>query len=114
MARASKPASRLRISIGAAIVAVVFLLGTRRALPHLFPQVLRPLWGKLGAPLERDVPPALADLPAVYYDGLDAAGPVAILLSGNGGWWGLCDKLASRLADEHVATIGLNSLGRDC
>ena len=110
MARVSKPASRLRILIGAAIVAVVFLLGTSRALPHLFPQVLGPLWGKLGAPLERDVPLALADLPAVYYDGHDAGGPVAILLSGNGGWWGLCDKLASRLADEHVTTIGLNSL----
>ena len=98
------------IMLGICVIAVVALLGTSRALPHLFPQVLRPLWGKLGAPLERDVPQALADLPAVYYDGHDAAGPVAILLSGNGGWWGLCDKLASRLADEHVTTIGLNSL----
>lgn len=99
-----------RIALGIGVIAVVALLGTTKALPHLFPQVLRPLWGKLGAPNGRDVSPALADLPVVYYDGHDATGPVAILLSGNGGWWGLCDQLATRLQDEHVSTIGLNSL----
>ncbi len=99
-----------RMALGLGILAAVTLLGTSRVLPHLFPQVMRPLWGKIGAPLERDVPPALADLPAVYYDGHDASGPVAILLSGNGGWWGLCDQLATRLADEHITTVGLNSL----
>lgn len=94
---------------GLALTAIV-LIGTSRTLPHLFPQFVRPLWGTLGIPLKHPAPPELADLPAIYYDAKDHNGPIAIVLSGNGGWWGLCDKLAKRLEEQHVSTIGLNSL----
>jgi type IV secretory pathway VirJ component len=91
-------------------IGLALVLGGTRALPHLFPQYLRPLWGTMGGPLAKDVPPALADLPVVEVDGHDPKGPVAVVLSGNGGWWGLCGQLAKTLAKAHVTTIGLNSL----
>lgn len=100
----------LRVALIVGAIAAVVVAGGSSALPHLFPQYARPLWGALGEPHERDIPPAIADLPAVYYDGHDPNGPVAILLSGNGGWWGLSDQLATRLQGEHITTIGLNSL----
>lgn len=105
--------SRLRRGAVLAVVLLAALgFGVWRTLPHLFPQLMPGgVWGGArGAPSAPDAPAALADLPVVYYDGHDAHGPVAILLSGNGGWWGLCDRLAARLAKEHVTTLGLNSL----
>lgn len=109
--RPSSPRGRRRPRrfIIAGLVIAAALFATYRTLPHLFPQLLGPL-GTTAATSKRDVPPALADLPAVFYDGHDKTGPVAILLSGNGGWWGLCDQLAKRLREHHVSTIGLNSL----
>lgn len=85
---------------------VALILAIVYALPHIYTKP----FGGVELPAERNVPPALADLPAVYYDGHDADGPVAILLSGSGGWWGLCDELAQQFANARITTIGLNSL----
>jgi type IV secretory pathway VirJ component len=81
-----------------------------RAGPRWFPQYFRSLWGNLGEPLAADVPPGLADLPVVMVDGHDPHGPLAVVLSGNGGWWGIGDTLAQGFAKAGVTTIGLNSL----
>jgi len=40
----------------------------------------------------------------------DASDTFALLLTGDGGWAGLDQELAARLAQEGVATVGLNSL----
>ena len=79
-------------------------------LPRWFPQVYASAWGAMGQPDPRGLPEALRDLPLVLADGHDPQGPLVILISGNGGWWGLDDQIASRLADAGVTTVGLNSL----
>ncbi|MDQ0395962.1 AcvB/VirJ family lysyl-phosphatidylglycerol hydrolase [Labrys monachus] len=79
-------------------------------LPRWFPTVFSGVWGALGAPDNRNVPAALRDLPVVLIDGKNEGGPIAVLISGNGGWWGIDDGIASGLARAGVTTIGLNSL----
>jgi type IV secretory pathway VirJ component len=105
------PRTRSFLHFGVALCAALgFVYVASRVVPRWFPQFARPLWGKLGEPLAANVPPGLADLPVVMVDGHDAHGPVAVVLSGNGGWWGLSDGLARDFAKAGITTIGLNSL----
>ncbi|MDZ5450340.1 alpha/beta fold hydrolase [Labrys sp. ZIDIC5] len=81
-----------------------------KVLPRWFPQAFGGVWGGLAAPDNANVPASLRDLPVVVIKGKRDDGPVAILLSGNGGWWGIDDGIAEGLARAGVTTIGLNSL----
>lgn len=83
---------------------------TDKVLPRWFPEAFGGVWGGLGAPDNSNVPQALRDLPVVMIDGKNEGGPIAVLLSGNGGWWGIDDGIANGLARAGVTTVGLNSL----
>jgi len=84
---------------------------TTHVLPRWFPQVYASAWGAVGQPDPRNLPPSLRDLPVVLDDGNDPGGPLAILISGNAGWWGIDDQIAEHLAEGGVTTVGLNSMG---
>ena len=84
---------------------------TTHVLPRWFPLAYASAWGALGAPDPRNLPESLRDLPVVLSDSGNPKGPVAILISGNAGWWGIDDQLAEHLAQGGVTSIGLNSLG---
>jgi type IV secretory pathway VirJ component len=83
---------------------------TDKVLPRWFPEAFGGVWGGLAAPNNSNVPMALRDLPVVMIDGKNEGGPIAVLLSGNGGWWGIDDGIANGLARAGVTTVGLNSL----
>ena len=56
-------------------------------------------------------PADIGDLPVnEVRDAGDTSNTFAVLLTGDGGWAGLDQELADRLAQEGVATVGLNSL----
>ncbi|MDQ0473801.1 AcvB/VirJ family lysyl-phosphatidylglycerol hydrolase [Labrys wisconsinensis] len=103
--------TRRLILLGLAVCLVAGVTyAASRVGPRWFPQYFRSVWGALGEPLATDVPPGLADLPVVMVDGHDPHGPLAVVLSGNGGWWGITDSLAKTFAKAGITTIGLNSL----
>jgi type IV secretory pathway VirJ component len=83
---------------------------TDRVLPRWFPGAFGSVWGGLRAPDNSNVPVALRDLPVVLVDGKNEGGPIAVMLSGNGGWWGIDEGITNGLARAGVTTIGLNSL----
>ena len=55
-------------------------------------------------------PPQISDLPVQEVPASGNASEFALLLTGDGGWAGLDQELAARLAAKGVATVGLNSL----
>jgi type IV secretory pathway VirJ component len=55
-------------------------------------------------------PPGISDLPVQEVPASAASGEFALLLTGDGGWAGLDQELAARLAANGVPTVGLNSL----
>jgi len=55
-------------------------------------------------------PPDINDLPLYEVHASGAAAEFALLLTGDGGWAGLDQELAARLAANGVSTVGLNSL----
>jgi type IV secretory pathway VirJ component len=55
-------------------------------------------------------PPEIGDLPIEEVQASGSAREFALLLSGDGGWAGLDQELAARLAASGVPTVGLNSL----
>jgi type IV secretory pathway VirJ component len=55
-------------------------------------------------------PPEISDLPVQEVHASGNADEFALLLSGDGGWAGLDQELAARLAANGVPTVGLNSL----
>jgi type IV secretory pathway VirJ component len=55
-------------------------------------------------------PPEISDLPVTEVHAGGAAEEFALLLTGDGGWAGLDEELAARLAAGGVPTVGLNSL----
>jgi type IV secretory pathway VirJ component len=59
-------------------------------------------------PVQR--PPEISDLPVQEVPAAGSAPEFALLLTGDGGWAGLDQELATRLAASGVATVGLNSL----
>ncbi|HEY2274704.1 MAG TPA: AcvB/VirJ family lysyl-phosphatidylglycerol hydrolase [Steroidobacteraceae bacterium] len=55
-------------------------------------------------------PPEIGDLPVTEVHAAGSSAELALLLSGDGGWAGLDQELAARLAASGVPTVGLNSL----
>lgn len=55
-------------------------------------------------------PPEIGDLPIQEVQASGASPEFALLLTGDGGWAGLDQELAARLAASGVPTVGLNSL----
>lgn len=55
-------------------------------------------------------PPEIGDLPVEEVQASGASPEFALLLTGDGGWAGLDQELAARLAASGVPTVGLNSL----
>jgi len=66
------------------------------------------LTAPLLAPPER--PPEISDLPLTEVQASGSSAELAVLLTGDGGWAGLDQELAARLAASGVPTVGLNSL----
>jgi len=55
-------------------------------------------------------PPQISDLPVTEVHAEGSSEEFALLLTGDGGWAGLDQELAARLAANGVPTVGLNSL----
>ena len=73
----------------------------------------RGAWAELSAPPPRATPPAaVADLPLVEVPakGSSPGAPLAVVLSGDGGWAGLDRELAQALSERGIPTVGLNTL----
>jgi type IV secretory pathway VirJ component len=73
-----------------------------------FRQAYTQLSARVEAPPER--PPDIEDLPVQEVHASGATAEFALLLTGDGGWAGLDQELAARLAASGVPTVGLNSL----
>lgn len=72
----------------------------------------RDAYARLSARPESEVAaaPEIGDLPLQEVHASGAADEFALLLTGDGGWAGLDQELAARLAASGVPTVGLNSL----
>ena len=55
-------------------------------------------------------PPQIGDLPVEEVPATGSGTELALLMTGDGGWAGLDQELAARLAQSGVPTVGLNSL----
>jgi type IV secretory pathway VirJ component len=73
-----------------------------------FRSAYRQLTAPAAAPAAR--PPQISDLPVQEVLANGVADEFALLLTGDGGWAGLDQELAARLAANGVPTVGLNSL----
>jgi type IV secretory pathway VirJ component len=72
----------------------------------------RAAYARLAAPVETAPlrPPEVGDLPVTEVPAEGHSDEFALLLTGDGGWAGLDQELAARLAANGVPTVGLNSL----
>jgi type IV secretory pathway VirJ component len=72
----------------------------------------RAAYARLTAPVEAPParPPEIGDLPVNEVPATGSSAELALLLTGDGGWAGLDQELAARLAASGVPTAGLNSL----
>ena len=72
----------------------------------------RAAYARLTAPVETPPsrPPEISDLPVSVVAATGSSAEFALLLTGDGGWAGLDQELAARLAASGVPTVGLNSL----
>ena len=72
----------------------------------------RAAYARLTAPLQAPParPPEISDLPVTEVRASGSSAELALLLTGDGGWAGLDQELAARLAASGVPTVGLNSL----
>ncbi|MGO9804092.1 MAG: AcvB/VirJ family lysyl-phosphatidylglycerol hydrolase [Steroidobacteraceae bacterium] len=72
----------------------------------------RAAYARLSAPAEATPvrPPEISDLPVSEVPAAGRSAELALLLTGDGGWAGLDQELAARLAASGVPTVGLNSL----
>jgi type IV secretory pathway VirJ component len=72
----------------------------------------RAAYARLTAPVEAPParPPEIGDLPVNEVPATGSSAELALLLTGDGGWAGLDQELAARLAASGVPTVGLNSL----
>ena len=76
------------------------------------PQFLE-AYRRLNAPQQNRIaarPPDIDDLPVTEVRAEGNSDTFALLLTGDGGWAGIDQELAARLAADGVATVGLNSL----
>jgi type IV secretory pathway VirJ component len=80
---------------------------TRNWLPQ-FRDAYTRLTAHLETPSER--PPEISDLPVQEVHAAGNGAEFALLLTGDGGWAGLDEELAMRLAANGVPTVALNSL----
>ena len=73
---------------------------------------MRDAYARLSAPAQASGPRPtdIKDLPVTEVPASGAGDEFALLLSGDGGWAGLDQELAARLAASGVPTVGLNSL----
>jgi type IV secretory pathway VirJ component len=89
----------------AALIALTYV--GSHAVPRWFPQIrLFSAKSLIGEP----VPAAVADLPLVMVPAERDDGPIAILFSGNGGWWSIDESLAAAFRADGVTTYGWSSL----
>jgi type IV secretory pathway VirJ component len=79
----------------------------RNWLPQ-FREAYAQLTARAQSPPER--PPDIKDLPVQEVHASGAGAEFALLLTGDGGWAGLDQELAARLAAQGVPTVALNSL----
>jgi len=72
----------------------------------------RAAYARLSAPAETAPvrPPEIGDLPVNEVQATGHSDELALLITGDGGWAGLDQELAARLAASGVPTVGLNSL----
>ena len=72
----------------------------------------RAAYARLATPVETPAarPPEISDLPVTEVPATDGKDELAVLVTGDGGWAGLDQELAARLAQSGVPTVGLNSL----
>jgi type IV secretory pathway VirJ component len=72
----------------------------------------RAAYARLVPPLEAAAarPPEIGDLPVTEVHAAGSSAELALLITGDGGWAGLDQELAARLAASGVPTVGLNSL----
>ncbi|MEP7012384.1 MAG: AcvB/VirJ family lysyl-phosphatidylglycerol hydrolase [Acidobacteriota bacterium] len=88
-------------------------VGDLAAEPNWLPR-FRSAWAELSAPLPGTTPAAaVADLPLIEVavaGRADPAAPLAVILSGDGGWAGLDKELAGALAERGIPTVGWNTL----
>ena len=72
----------------------------------------RAAYARLTTPVETPPvrPPEISDLPVSVVPATGSGAELALLLTGDGGWAGLDQELAARLAASGVPTVGLNSL----
>jgi len=72
----------------------------------------RDAYTRLAAPAESAPPrpPEIGDLPVIEGHASGSTPEFALLITGDGGWAGLDQELAARLAGSGVPTVGLNSL----
>lgn len=72
----------------------------------------RAAYAQLSTPAEAapERPAAISDLPLQEVHASGSSAEFALLLTGDGGWAGLDQELAARLAANGVPTVGLNSL----
>jgi type IV secretory pathway VirJ component len=72
----------------------------------------RAAYARLTAPVEAPAarPPEIGDLPVTEVRATGSSAELALLVTGDGGWAGLDQELAARLAASGVPTVGLNSL----
>jgi type IV secretory pathway VirJ component len=87
--------------------------GDLAAEPSWLPR-FRDAWAELSTPLPDATPPsAVADLPLIEVPVASRpapAAPLAVILSGDGGWAGLDKELAGALAERGIPTVGWNTL----
>lgn len=105
------PARRRWPAIVVLAVFVLPLLGSwlTHALPRRFLELTADATGWITSSHVHDPPPSLADLP-VRISVPNAGVGLAVILSGNAGWWAIDDTLADALTSQGWTVAGLNSL----
>jgi type IV secretory pathway VirJ component len=87
------------------------LVGHGFSVERNFMPQLRAAYARLAArPAAATATPGIGDLPLQEVHAAGAAVEFALLLTGDGGWAGLDQELAARLAANGVPTVALNSL----
>ncbi len=88
------------------------LVGHGFGLEHNWMPQFRDAYARLTARAQtpQQQPPDIDDLPVTEVHASGVSDEFALLLSGDGGWAGLDQELAARLAASGVPTVGLNSL----
>ncbi len=105
-------ADQFAAQVNGAQVVQLPLVGHGFAIERNWLPQFRDAYTRLTAPAQAAVqrPPDIKDLPVTEVPASGAGDAFALLLSGDGGWAGLDQELAARLAASGVPTVGLNSL----